>query len=298
MRCKAVVFIYFPISVFAAILNAVGIYLLVKDRSTKTNQNLILKCLSAFELTDSCVLIILWSLTCYGSNTSGAVILNLSRVLYCTYGNYWLIMIFMTFDRLITVKYPLRHSFILTKKRARTVLFLSTLFCIIVVIACNLAFGFDQFMLTFNTVVAPVVSSLSAIFIVTTYIYIFVKISKRRMDMSLQNVQVRRATENQQFLKMAMIITFTYFMFCLMPDIAYIFARQFIIDSIDIVRIFWYSGLIFDPITYIFMQRRLRQKLLEKLLRFRKKHQRDSSGGEQSIARITEDEPAVLDTKL
>ena len=295
MGCKTVVFVYFPISVFAAILNAVGIYLLVKDRSTTTNQNLILKCLSAFELTDSCVLIILWSLTCYGLNTSGAVILNLSRVLYCTYGSYWFIIIFMTFDRLITVKYPLRHSFLLTKKRARTVLVSSTLLCIIVVIVCNLVFGFDQFMLTFNTVVAPVVSSLSAVFIVTTYIYIFIKISRRRM---LQNIQIRRTTENQQFLKMAMVITITYFMFCLLPDIAYIFARQFIIDSIDIVRIFWYSGLMFDPITYIFMQKRLRQKLQEKLACFRKKHQRDSSGGEKNIARITEDEPIVLDTKL
>lgn len=299
MGSKPIVFAYFPISISAVFLNALGIYLLVKDRSTKTNQNLILKYLSAVELTDSLVLIVRWSLTCYGLNSNGAVIPNLLRVLYCFYLNFSLLMVIMTFDRLIAVKYPLRYAFILTKKKARIVLFSSTVFCIIVVILCNLILEYDQFILTFDTIVSPIVSSISAVFIMMTYVYIFIKISRRRrMHISLQNIQIERTTENHQFLKMAIVITLTYSMFYLLPDIAYIFARRFIINSVDILRVFWYSGLVFDPITYTFMQKKLRQKLLHMIACRRKKEERDNSGGEERVARITKNEPAVLDTKL
>ena len=310
MACSNFVYGYFTIAVSAASLNALGIYFLVKDANRQTNQNLILKFLSAVELAYSCVMMIYWSFTCHGSMLTAVNVS--SHIAHCIYINITLIMLTMTFDRLIATRYPLRYAVSLTKKRAKVILLSSVLICAIFILLFMLI-EFDVINIPIDKFVSPVTSTFAACFMVTTYLYILMKISKRRrVGNSLQNARITRTTENQKFFKMSTIITLTYFTCCLLPDFAYMLCRGCFTNSTLVIRTLWHLGPLCDPITYIFMQKRLRKRLIEMMICCRKQDRKnDSRMGTvtsrrgalisrrgEVIPRFTENQRMVFDTKL
>ena len=305
MGCEEIIFSYFALLISATILNTLGIYFLFTDTNRHTNQNLILKFLSSLEWAYSFVLIIRYSFTCHGYTTSDTVTQILLRMVHSIYLNITFVMVIMTFDRLIAIQYPLTYALILKRSRARLILISSTLLWIIVGASC-LALGFSQFISIFHEYVDPMVSLVSAIFMVVSYVFIFVKILRRKRDLnrSSHSFRNRSRRENKRFLKMAAIITVTYFICYVVPDVANLLCPKCFTNSIDIYRILWHLGPVFDPITYIFMQRRLRKKLTN-LICCEAQKERDSSRmetgasrTETGASRITENRKEVFDTRL
>ena len=310
MGCSNFVFGFFAIAISAASLNALGLYFLVKDKNRQTNQNLILIFLSAVELAYSCVMVIYWSFICDGSMLTAVKVS--SHIAHCIYINITLIMLTMTFDRLIATKYPLRYTVTLTKKRAKVILLSSVFICAIFIVLFMLI-EFDVINVPIDKFVSPVTSTFAAFFMVTTYMYILMKISKRRkVGYYLQNTRITRRTENQRFLKMATVITFTYFTCCLLPDFAYMLCRECFPNSTLVIRTLWHLGPLCDPITYIFMQKRLRKRLIEMIICCGKQDRENDSrigtvnsrggmlisrGGEV-LPRFIENQMSVFDTKL
>lgn len=326
MGCDKIVFSYAALLISATILNTLGLYFLFTDTNIHTKQNLILKFLGSLELAYSCVLIIRYSFTCHGYTTSDTVTQILLRMVHSIYLNITFIMVIMTFDRLIAVQYPLRYAFILKRRRARLILISSTLFWIIIGASC-LALDFIQFRSIFHEYVDPAVSLVSATFMVVSYVFIFIKLlrRKRNLNSSSHSFQNRSRTENRKILKMATIITVTYLICYVVPDVANLLCHKCFANSIHIYRILWHLGPVFDPITYIFMQRRLRkrltrliccgkktqrdpiahifmqrrlQKSLARLMGCGKKTQRNRPRIERGVSKINENRREVFDTRL
>ena len=298
MACNVIIIVILSIVIIAVILNSLGIYFLCKDRNRKTNQNLILKYLFTNEFAVSVLLVSRWSLVFHSAMVSQTILSIIDRIQFCAYLNYNLIMLIMTFDRLIAIKYPLRNIFIFTRKKVKVALFASTFLCLAVGAATSVV-EFKLLLMTFGKYVFPAISTISVVVIVITYTYIFVKIiRKRNLDNSTRN-NTRSAASNHQYFKMAAIITFTFVVCYLLPDITFALCPKcFSYRGLNyyILQVLWNMGLVFDPLTYIFMQK-LRQRLA-KIVCCAKKEQRGSSSRDEGISRITETRAGVLDTKL
>lgn len=292
----------------STILNSLGIYLLHKDGSRQTNQNLILKFLSTNEVFLSVILMIKWSMTMNGFTQEDKHL----RILYVIFTymamNNYFIMLFMSFDRLIAVKYPLRYATLLSKKRAMTILFTALASCAIFGLI-SIFLNYKAYYPILTRIIAPAISLFATVCILITYIYIFLKIWRQaNRTASMQDGTVgsinkvnnrRRNTESQRFLKMAAIITFTFVVCFLVPDIIYAFHIEDMTDS-EVTNMYavWCAGLVIDPITYILMQKRMRG-LLKTVLCFKKQQQQQfaSSRGELATKNSAIGQ-AVFDTRL
>lgn len=131
MGCSTIETTYFPMFISAAVSNALGIVLFVKDTNCKTNQNLILKYLSAVEFGLACFLTIYLSFICHGQINGSIDIQLLLPVIRCSFLDITLIMWIMTLDRIIATKYPIRYANMMTSKTVKVILFFTTLFCIL-----------------------------------------------------------------------------------------------------------------------------------------------------------------------
>ena len=288
----------------STILNCLGIFLLHKDGSRQTNQNLILKFLSTNEVFLSVILIIKWSLTMNGSTQEDKHLQTLYVIFNHMALNNYFIMLFMSFDRLIAVKYPLRYVVLLSKKRAMIILF-AALACCVILALTSIFLHYETFNPILNRIIAPVISLSATICILVTYIYIFLKIwSQKNFDASMQNglnndvKDRRRNTESQQFLKMAAIITLTYVLCFLVPDIIYAFHIEDMTDGeIAIMYVVWCAGLVMDPITYILMQKRMRD-LLKTILCFQQQKQQCTATRAELETKNSSIGQAVFDTRL
>ena len=282
----------------SALMNAVGLYLLHKDGRRQTNQNVMLKFLSGCELVLSLLSFLRWILTLRGLTADDRIYQIIVHFAHADYFNYIFVMIFMTLDRFIAVKYPLRYPFILSRRKAKMILFSSLVICG--------AFGFtslfvnhERFDYVVNLYVFPFTSATAAISIVFIYTYILTKVLRRRhLLASRDNVSARRNKDEQRLLKMVAIINATFMVFFLVPDMMFALWHS-VLYNIDrrIIFIIWYSGFLVDPITYIFMQKRLRNLMLE-MLRFGRCRRNTNSTRLDSVAVISGNRPRVIETKL
>ena len=293
MGCKVINITFFPIFISAATLNSVGIYLLSKDKHSQTNQNLILKFLSTIELTLSCILLINWSFVCHGSAIATAVEEILLPFIHCCFFNITLIMVIMTFDRLVATKYPLRYSSMLSRKKIRLTLSVVTALCMLFGVL-SLFDEIRQFLHTYDTYIFHIPPTFAALFIVIAYANIFMTLLQRRNLFDRSGaVDISRFTENRRFLKMAAVITITYFAFYTVPDVASLFCKDCFTDSVQFFRLLWNLGPVFDPITFIFMQERLRKRLINMVQCCHKKDK-----GNDTPPRINGNDNFAFDTRL
>ena len=300
MNILSIAPVYFVILSLAVILNALGIFLLYKDGSKQTNQHLILKYLSMMELAVSLMLIARWSLICYGVKPDASIVNMSYRIGIIIYLNCILIIVILTFDRLIATKYPLKFPFMLTKRKTFALLFASTLICITVAVATSFV-DFKRFEVTIRRFILPIVSTLGATFMIVTYSFIFFKISKgRNLGHPTQIIRDRRTADYYQYLKMAAMVTFAYVLCYLPPDFIYAFCLECVVNKdyrYHIPNISRNLGLVFTPVVYIFMQKRRRNRLMKLICCLRKKQSMDVYQM-AALALIVENRQAVLDSKL
>ena len=300
MGCNTIEITYFPIFIAAAVLNALGIGLLFKDTNCKTNQNLILKYLSTVELGLACLLTVYLSFICHGSRISNIDIQVLLPMIRSFFLAITFIMWTMTVDRIIATKYPIRYATMMTRKKVKVILFSTTLLCSILGVLLSVLEA-SKFNVIYYANILRIIHVISALFIIISYIYIFLLLLRRTEFSNLsQNSRIRRSGENRRFLKMAAVITFTYFVCYSLPYIIILSNVDFYKKNLDALRIPINLGLVADPFTYIFMQKRLRASLKKLILCCYNKNELDNARRQNRIATINEDRQTktVLETTL
>ena len=301
MGCNTIEITYFPMFIAAAVLNALGIYLLFKDTNCKTNQNLMLKYLSTVELALACLLMADLSFTCHSTKSGNIDIQVLLPMIRSFFFNITLIMCIMTFDRIIATKYPIRYITMMTSKKVKVILFSTTLLCIILGVLLSVLQA-RKFNVIYHINIFRILNVVSALFIIISYIYIFSLLLRRKQfSNSSQNSRMRRSAENRRFLKMAAVITLTYFVCYSLSYIIILSNVDFHTNNLDALRIPLNLGLVVDPITYIFMQKRLRASLMKLMVCCcYNKNELDNARRQKHIATINEDRQreTVLETTL
>lgn len=279
-------------------LNSVGLYLLHKDgRRRQTNQHLILKFLSGCEIVLAVISILRWVLKFQGFTENDRILQIVILIVYAASFNYSCVMIFMTLDRLIATKFPFRYSTILSKRKTKIILCSSTFTC--GAIGCiSLLVDYARFKFYIDSYVFIIVSAIATVIIVVTYVYILVKLTRQRRSLAPQDsTRSRGNAEGQRYLKMAIAITASFILCFLVPDMLFaLFYESFANFNSNIIFITWYLGLLFDPITYIFMQKRLRNLLLEKLHIRSCRRRNARTNRNDAVSRIPGDQPWVVDT--
>lgn len=281
----------------SASMNAIGLYLLHKDGRSRTNQNIILKFLSGCEFVVSVVSFLRWVLILHGSTTDDRIYQIVVHTTYASYLSYTFVMVFMTLDRFIATKYPLRYSTILSRRKAKISLFSSVIICGAIVFI-SLFVDYTRYNYVFDSYVFPFTSATAAICIVLTYTYILIKLRRRHARALQDNVSARRYNNDQRLVKMVAIISATFMVCFLVPDI--MFALMYgVLANInrDTIFIIWYLGFLVDPITYIFMQKRLRDLMFE-MLCFRRCRRNTNSTRSDSVAVISGNRSRVVETRL
>ena len=284
----------------SAILNSVGLYLLHKDGRRQTNQHLILKFLSGCEIVLAVISILRWVLKFQGFTESDRVLQIVILMVYADSFNYSCVMIFMTLDRLIATKYPFRYCALLLKRKARTILF-SCIFVCGVIGCISLLVDYASFKFYIDSYVFFIISTIATVTIVVTYAYILVKVTRQRRSLAPQdNIRNRVNMDGQRCLKMAIAITASFILCFLVPDMLFVlFYEYFANFNANIIFITWYLGLLFDPIIYIFMQKRLRDLLLEKLwIQSCRRNTAMNRNDAVLVPGIPEDQPWVVETML
>ena len=280
---SATTVIFMAILAITIIINSIGIFLLVRTRGTYTNQKLILTHLSICQILLALSRVIYRVMDYYEIPVENKYKQAALVFLYIELSTYYLMVINLTVDRFIACKYPLRYAIILARKKMKMFLAIAWLLGI----AMNLPQLFFSSSITvyiFNYATLPV---LDFAFIVTAaigYGYILRKVRKAKHDKLFR--QSRASTQRKQsgkFFKMAAVINLRFFLLIIIPDIVFAIYFTGSFGSNNILRVIliicWYTNPIFDPITYIFMQKGIRSD-------FRKLFQRRRDKGLKSRGQL------------
>ena len=246
----------------------------------------------------SFILICRWVLIFHGSTKDDRILQIIVQMVYANYFYVTFVMIFMTLDRFIGTKYPLRYSIILSRKKTKITLFSGVITCMAIGVT-SVFIDYSKFHLVANLYVFPVTSGTAAICIVLTYTYILMKILGRRRLRSWQgSISVRSSNSGQRGLKMVVAITATFMVFFFFPDLLFsLFYKTFAYSDAYVFVIGWYLGFLVDPIIYVFMQKRLRNMFLE-MLCFQRCCRTAKSTRLDSVAGESGNSPWVIETKL
>ncbi len=177
---------------------------------------------------------------------------------------YYSSILFLTIDRLIAIRLPLKYRVVITKKRLK--LAIGTAWTLAMMFGTSFYFvsGWSFLFWKYASIVLDVTFIALC---VLTYGYIFVKIFlRRRFDDNGQETNDGRRqrliiNRERKFVKIAGLIVFSFVLLALVPDIIlYQYGSNW-------VGIFLPVGIITDPVIYIFLQDDLRSLLKRRVLR-------------------------------
>ncbi len=196
-----------------------------------------------------------------------------SPILLGLLGTIWLArhssVFFLTIDRLIAIQFPLRYRVLITKKRLK----IAILAAWILAIALGTVMGISHFhemkwlysFWNYMWIFIDVVFIFSA---VTTYGLIFNKILRRRRFQNNEQDGRRRQfimSREKKFIKIAGLIIGSFMVLVLIPDMIYDLAPYSQVFK-AFIHISWPTGVIMDPVIYIFLQDDLRSLLKRRVL--------------------------------
>ena len=247
------------------VLNIFGIYLIGKQRARYTNQSLIILHLSILQVLILSGILAYWiSVLTKMDNSDGrtkwkATIVISSRI------TFLLMIAILTFDRLFSIKYSLRHRNVASKKRVNVALAMSWVSWVVSLSIISLLRK-DIYLAVFSVVVT-VMDCLLLLFILYTYFYIYWRLRMRHRSRSniLTNSQQTQSGSKQALrVSTAIIVAFAFLV--LIPDVVVAIAGHILNNKeSDIIM---YTGILVNncyymtlPVTYIFLHREVRRLL-------------------------------------
>ena len=257
---SATTIVYLMILTITVFINAFGIYFISRTRGTYTNQKIILVNLSICQILLAISRMIYRLMDFYEIPTEDKYKQIALVFLYVELSTYYLFMISLTVDRFIACKHPLRYSIILSRKRVKKYLTVAW-FLGVAVHFPQIFFSSMTAVFIFNYVTLPVLDFAFVATAAVGYGYILHKMHNRKLKRLPMHGprMLEQRKRNYKFYKMAAIINLRFFLLIIIPDI--IFAIYFTgnFGSNNTLRVIlitcWYTNPIFDPITYIFMQK-------------------------------------------
>ena len=261
MVSEALLAIYlmsFLVATTALFLNLTGAILLWKFEQRNTNQRIILLNLSLCEVITSVAVTVYLSLKVAGLTMLSEYVRILDDVIFHIFIEYYFIMIIMAIDRFIGTKFPLKHSYIFSKRRLKMLLALTWCLSVLLGILSNI-FSEDLRSI-FHGIMLPTLDILSLFCIGVAYGYILYVVRTRKLPAS---VSARRNTESKQLIKMTAIIASTFILFVIIPDFMLAFFRgEMSRETEGVVFCCFYLALVADPITYLLIRKRLRKSFV------------------------------------
>ncbi len=251
---KTILIIFSSISTFICLvvvsLNALGIYLLCATNPLN-NSTIILINLASSAIANSVVQVTCNFLIRYFSDDD--VILGTRKISSAKASLYYFAMYLLTVDRLIATINPFKYRIFVTKKRLTRLILVIWTLVLILGISFFLSTKWFKFFEKYMWIVYDMFFS---ILCSTTYGLIFFKLRFRRWF-----------NNDKKFFKITSFINLSFFILILIPDILYVLYAFENVVIFEVISIFWLTGMMVDPIIYIFMQPDLRSLLKSKCCR-------------------------------
>ena len=217
----------------------------------------------------------------------------LDDVIFHIFIEYYFIMIIMAIDRFIGTKFPLRHSYILSKRRLNMILALT--WCLSVILGILSIIFYEDLRSMSQSIMLPTLDILSSFCIGVAYGYILYVVRTRKLPAS---VSARRNTESKQLIKMTAIIASTFILFVIIPDFMLAFFRGQMSREIEgVVFCCFYLALVADPITYLLIRKRLRKPFVNAFACCRAQQQ-EISGHLEAITISYCRDSTVIETRM
>ena len=253
-------------------LNILGIYLIKKQGARRTNQTVIILHLSILQVLILINVLAYWiSVLTKIDNSDGVMKWNVP-IFISSRITFLLIIAILTFDRLFSIKYSLKHRTVASRRRVNIALAISWLswavsFSIIKILSKEI------YLAIFSAVFITVMDSLLLLFILYTYSYIYwrIRIRHRNLINTSANNQQTQSGRKQAFrVSTAIIVSFTFLV--LIPDVVVAIAGHFmnskesdiIVNAGIMVNNCYYVTL---PVTYIFLHRDIRRMLMDSIVK-------------------------------
>ena len=272
LHISVILYISTIISGFALIFNGIGIHLTRKQGPQRTHQNLIILHLSVLQIPISITALTYWiSMLIYRIDNDIIIGWTVPILISCRIAVNLIIAI-LTAERLLAIKYSFRYMTIVSKLKLKVALIASWLpwvvsFSILASLAREM---YEQVLII---VVNPVLDCLLLVFILYTYSYICWRIRKRRRMLIAISANIHQTQDsNKQALRVSTAIIVSYIIFVVMPDIADSILERFMEgETLEVIMLTahmlnscYYLAL---PIIYIFLQRNVRERLLETVVK-------------------------------
>ena len=257
---------------FTFILNVIGINLIRKQGFQRNNQLFIILNLSILQILVLICVLIYWILLLAGMKETDSAVVWAATILSASRMVGAMIIVLLTLDRLIAIKYSLRHTIILSRRRLKVALTVSWLSCV-VMFSILKSLTIDEYRFVSYVITAPVMDLSLLLFILYAYSYIFWRIRKRRRIFGNAPASSQQTwASGKQTLRVSTTIVISYVCLLVLPDLADSIAVSFTKGrASEIIRIIAYMlstcYLITVPMTYIFVHRDMRRMFLESVMK-------------------------------
>ena len=253
------------------VLLFLGITLLAGAKKERTHQNQILIHLSLAEILLLASAMIHWVFVLLGEKDGSLTLKIISLFIFCTRWPSYCFLFLLTLDRLIGTKYALNYRMVLTQRRIR----------------CCLAFAWSSWMFfliwlifakpgtIFNVsykFLFPAFDGIYLCFAAYAYRYIFRVLCKRRKNLNKHSLRTRKTYESEwRVVRMSLMIVCMFAIFVVLPDAAlatFILSQRPVEKSLAAAAFIMLTLYCLSiPLTYIFMQQKIRNRLQQQIQR-------------------------------
>lgn len=254
----------------ALILNTIGVYLLRKTSSGRSNQNLLLMNMSIIKIIISITEIVLTTLQAYGQEEARPyqIFDIIDAALFCVNDQ---VVLIITADRLFAVVFSIQYN----TKDTRKIVTRSVAAAWLIGTAGILPFFFIAYDLLYEVVYKIVFLSLDGLVIVTTLVtyscILKQLLTSGKKFSNTANGESSFFKQYGQFFYISSLIILSFILFVAIPDIVYVSLviikgneDPYIESGIGVV---WSIYLVTDPLIYIFLQKPIRRKLKQLVTR-------------------------------
>ena len=252
--------------------NSVGIYLLKTTKNFGQSQILIILNLSITELFIAVGFIIQDAFTLKGNDYTIYFNKTFAHIIWGTrsgiYTIWYLVMFFLTFDRFLSCNFPIKHRKFATRQSIK--LALIAVWMLGLTNAIILCVDFHLFYNIYTKFVWLTLDAILLLIVIITYSTIFMRRIRGRRNIANSNSDAprsRKSLSHQQIVKVTGLIVASFVLFEVVPTTAYLLLFKVTSNgselALSIILLSYYLVILTDPMIYIFLQDRLRNRFIQ-----------------------------------